>query len=390
LGLAFFAFPDCFWVVFLRSVRDSEIKFLEAVGFGKDESEWITQYDSWSVREGFRSEYMIVGRDVVTNSECGKHRYYTRCGDVENHHGVFEGKDVWHNCVKSCGRPSCSRCWKYGWAVREANSINSRFVTAESVLGLPYVSVEHLQASVPKKDYGLSYDVLSAKAILALKGSGGFGGNIIFHGHRKDYVKRELFFSPHFHSLAYIRGGYKCRDCEYLKCSSKMRLYCAFKGVCDGFEQVTRRAHVDDGWIVSLAKNEKGLVEKRKSLFGTAWYQLEHASLKVGVVRFQIVKWWGVVNNRKLKTVRGLLEHRCSACNGFMERSFLPLGCEPIVSNRGEKGFVKNFVTAHVEDVEDEGDRSAHRPIDLKPNPNVGESRVEDENNRFKRRRFRD
>ena len=35
-------------------------------------------------------------------------------------------------------------------------------------------------------------------------------------------------------------------------------------------------------------------------LLGT---NLEHASLKVGVKRFQIVKWFGVVGNRKLKTV---------------------------------------------------------------------------------------
>jgi hypothetical protein len=208
-----------------------------------------------------------------------------------------------------------------------------------------------LQASVPKKDYGLSYADLSRNAILALKRSGVTGGCIILHGHRKDYVAHDLVFSPHFHSLAYVRDGYKCRSCKHLKCSGKMRLYCnAPEGSCDGFEQVTRRVHVDDGWIVSLAKNEIGVVEKRKSLFGTAWYQLEHASLKVGVVRFQVVKWFGVVNNCKLKTVRRSLESKCVACGGFMERAFLPLGVRSIVCNRGERGFVKNFMLDHVED----------------------------------------
>ena len=112
--------------------------------------------------------------------------------------GVFAGKDVWHNVVFNCHRPSCSRCWKYGWAVREANSINSRFLTAESVLGLPYEGVEHLSASVPKKDYGLGYEVWSRDAILALKASGVEGGCIIWHGHRKDYAHRDLFLSPTF------------------------------------------------------------------------------------------------------------------------------------------------------------------------------------------------
>jgi hypothetical protein len=338
-------------VVFLSRVRDSEVKFLKVLGFGKDESEWITQYDSWSVREGFRSVYMIVGRDSPTSPYCGRHRYYERCDAVELHDGVFAGKDVYHNVVMSCHRPCCSCCWKYGWAVREANSIDSRFLTAEKVLGLRYVDVEHLQASVPKKDYGLSYADLCRNAILALRRSGCVGGNIIFHGHRKDYVKRQLFFSPHFHSLCYIRGGYKCRTCEHLKCSGKMRLYCnAPAGSCDGFEQLTRKAHVDDGWIVSLAKNEKGVVEKRSSVFGTAWYQLEHSSHQVGVRRFQIVKWWGVLNNCKLKTIPKVVEHNCVVCKSPMKKGHLPFGVEGVISNRGEKGFVKNFMVDHVED----------------------------------------
>jgi hypothetical protein len=223
-------------------------------------------------------------------------------------------------------------------------------LTAERVLGLPYVDVEHLQASLPESDYGLSYKDMCEKAISALKASHVFGGNIIFHAFRKDYDKCELFPSYHFHCLGHIRGGYKCRDCEHLKCSSKMRLYCgASAGSCDGFEQVTRKAHVNDGWIVSLAKNENGVVEKRNSLFGTAWYQLEHSALEVGVKRFQIVKWFGAVNNCKLKTVHSPPECNCPACHSPMKLDYLPDGVS-VVSNRGERGFVKNFVTEHIED----------------------------------------
>jgi hypothetical protein len=321
--------------------RDSEAEFLKVLGFGKDEAEWITEYDLWSVREGFRSKYMPVGRGGVRSSYCGKHRCYYKCDAVELHDGVFTGKDVFHNVVYNCHCPSCSRCWKYGWAVREANSIDSRFLTAENVLGLRYVDVEHLFASVPEKDYGLSYKDMSGNAILALKRSSGIGGCIMYHAHRKDRVKRDLFFSPHFHSLAYIWGGYdRCRSC--------IKVGCCWG--CDGFEGVTRRAHVDDGWIVGLAKNEKGVVEKRDSVFGTAWYQLEHSSLEVGVKRFRIVKWWGVLGNRKLKTVLRPVEHNCPACKSSMKLSWLPFGVEPIVCNRGERGFVKNFMIDHVED----------------------------------------
>jgi hypothetical protein len=324
-----------------RSNYDS--KWLHVLGFGKDEALWISQYDSWAIRGGFRSEYSLVGRGGVSSPYCGKHRCYYKCDAVELHDGMFTGKDVFHNVVYNCHRPCCCRCWKYGWAVREANSINSRFLTAEKVLGFRYVDVEHLSASVAKEDYGLLYKELSDKAILCLKLSGVIGGCIIFHGHRKDYDKRDLFYSPHFHSLAYIKGGYdRCRSCVKVGCCWD----------CDGFEGVTRRAHKYDGWIVGLAKNEKGVVEKRKSVFGTAWYQLEHSSLKVDAKRFQIVKWWGVLANRKLKTIVQPVEHECPVCKSPMELGY-PVGAEPIVCNRGERGFLKNFAVDHVENEDD-------------------------------------
>jgi hypothetical protein len=313
------------------------------MGFGKNEAEWITQYDSWPVRDGFLGDETLVGRGGVTSDYCGKHKCYYKCNAVELHDGMFAGKDIWHNVVINCHRPSCSRCWKYGWAVREGHSIDSRFLTADKVLGLRYADVEHICASVPKKDYSLSYEVLSKNAILALKASGVIGGCIIYHGHRKDHVARDLFRSPHFHALGYIEGGYdRCRDCIKVGCCRD----------CDGFEGRTRRAHVDDGWIVGLAKNENGKAEKRKNLFGTAWYQLEHASLKVGVRRFQIVKWWGVLGNRKLKTVVKPVEHKCRVCHSPMELGY-PAGAEPIVSNRGERGFLKDFAIEHVDDEND-------------------------------------
>jgi hypothetical protein len=215
-------------------------------------------------------------------------------------------------------------------------------------LGLSCGDVEHLSASVPKKDYSLGFDVLCKKGVLALKASGVPSGCVIFHGHRKNYDTHKLEWKPHFHSLAYIEGGYRCRSCEFLGHTSR-RVFCGCKDFCDGFEQRTRRAHVSDGWIVSLAKNENGVVEKRKDIFGTAWYQLEHSSKKVGAKRFQIVRWFGALSTRKLKTVRRPMEHLCCVCGGFMELAYL-IGVEPIVANRGEKGFLKNFVTDHVED----------------------------------------
>lgn len=208
-------------------------KFLKAMGFGKDESLWISQYDTWPVRGGFLNEYSPVGRFDATSYYCGKHRLFYVCDAVEDHHGDFSGMDVWHNSVMSCHRPCCRLCWKYGWCVREAKNIEDRFLTAQDKLGLPYSSVEHVCSSVPKNLYSLPYKELCENAILALRRSSVIGGASIFHAFRKDYVKRELFYSPHFHCLAYLQESYdRCRNCFNVgRCWE-----------CSGFEGVTRRA----------------------------------------------------------------------------------------------------------------------------------------------------
>jgi hypothetical protein len=319
---------------------DNEARFLKAHGFGKDEALWITQYDSFPVRGGFLSPYMIVGRDPPTNPFCGKHRSYLKC-DLTHLHDSIGGQDFYHNNVTNCHSYRCHLCWKYGWCVTRANVIESRFLTAEKVLGLPAKDVEHLSASVPKRLYNLSPQEMAREAILALRRSGVLGGVNILHPFRKDLKRRDLFPSFHYHCLGYIQGGYdRCRNCIKVG-------HC---WDCDGFEGVTRREHKVDGWIVSLAKNEKGVVEKRASLFGSAWYQCEHSGFKVGVRRFQIVEWWGVVAKRKFRTVLKPIEHRCGVCKNRLTPSYLPFGTEPIVANRGERGFLKNFTLPHVDD----------------------------------------
>lgn len=323
-----------------------ESKFFKALGYGKQEAVWITQYDCFPVRGGFLSDYMIVGRDPPSNPFCGKHRRFMKCSETALH-GVIGGRDFYHNNVTNCKSYRCRLCWKYGWCVRRANIIESRFLTAEKVLGLHVKDVEHFSVSLPKRLYDLPPKEMVKEAILACKLSGVTGGVTILHPFRKDLKRRDLYKSFHYHVLGYIDGGYdRCRSCVKV-------------GSCwtyDGFEGVTRRAHKDDGWIVSLAKNENGVVEKRDSIFGTGWYQLEHSGFKSGVNNFQIVEWFGNVAKRKFKTEVKRSEFKCPICTNYLKRSFLPIGVEPIVANRGERGFMKNFTLPHV----DEDDGSEH------------------------------
>ena len=328
-------------------VSKRDMKFLEACGYGKQESIWISEYDSWAVRHGFMSPYQIVGREPQTTARCGTHRNYMRCGESALH-GAIGGDDYWHNTVNSCSSYRCRMCWKYGWAVRRAHMIECRFLTAEKVLGLPVSSVEHLSVSAPNYVYDFSPRKMYEAFLSALRRHGCLGGCTILHPFRKDRKVRDLKISFHYHVLGYVEGGFdRCRECgkyeDFDGCLLSDGSY------CDGFVGVSKKSYYSDGWVVSMAKNEAGVVEKRDSVFGSAWYQLEHSGYKTGVRRFRIVEWFGNVARRKFLTEKKRLVCNCAICKSEMKRSFLPSNVAPIPSNRGERGFLKNFTLPHVD-----------------------------------------
>ena len=72
----------------------------------------------------------------------------------------------------------------------------------------------------------------------------------------------------------------KCRHCRDKICIGNGNF-----NRCNGFEAGTRRLNVNDGYIVKV-------LGSRKTIFGTAWYQLNHASVKKGVSRFHVATWF--------------------------------------------------------------------------------------------------
>jgi len=137
---------------------------------------------------------------------------------------------------------------------------------------------EHIVASVPARDYGLKFKSLRNKVVKILAVRGVVGGVLIFHAFRYN-VRQHWYWSPHFHVLGFVSGGYgRCRGCK------RKGLDCLG---CGGFEGRTRRAFEKDGYIVKV-------LGKRKTVFGTAWYQLNHASVRVGGKRSSVATWFGV------------------------------------------------------------------------------------------------
>jgi hypothetical protein len=274
--------------------------------------------ESWLVKHGF----MRVGGGKQTKSSCGHFGGHRGCNRVELHNLVtldgvnYSGKVYGKPYFDSCGKPTCPKCY-VEWAKREAHKIEVRLMEASKCFG----KVEHLVVSPVKSDYGLGIEVLRRKAVKVLSSRGVIGGCLIFHAEK--YHKRNetywgepahWFFAPHWHVLGFISGGYGCRACSkvthrgYVSGSGRdleaigSEVECSG---CSGFEAVTRRLnrgfvdsdgceHKGDGYIVKV-------MGERKTVGGSAFYQLNHSTVRVGSSRAHAVTWFGCCSYRKMK-----------------------------------------------------------------------------------------
>jgi hypothetical protein len=280
-------------------------------------------------------EYELVGHGRQTNESCGMFKKFMGCLNVEAHNAArWFTEDLKKNAVfvkpiyHSCDKPTCPKCFKFGWATREASRMEKRLLEASKKFGL----VEHVVASVPSKLYGLGLDALRKRVVKVLANRGVIGGSLVFHGfryaNREESVRKGVPFgwrwSPHFHSLAFVGGeGYgRCRCCKGADCYA-----------CGGFEGLTRREREKDGWLVKV-------LEKRKTIGGTAWYELNHCSIRRGSKKSHAATWFGVCSYRKLKLINGEdvgIKHKCAICGGDLVRvRYLGVFSELSISRRGE------------------------------------------------------
>jgi len=243
---------------------------------------------------GNNSIFQRVGNGKQTDARCGQFLGFLGCLNVDLHnHSTLDGVNHSNNVyVKrvfhSCDRPECRVCYKRGWATREAGKAESRIKEASKRFGV----AEHLIDSIPKSYYGLSFEKLKANSLKAMRSRHYIGGIMIFHAERyhrsnETFVgeKAHWFYSPHFHYLGFLDGGYgSCRGCSkpVSECWS-----------CKNFEGLTRRLNVTDGHIVKV----KGA---RKTIFGSLWYQMNHMTLVRGKKRSHTVVWNGVCSYKKL------------------------------------------------------------------------------------------
>jgi hypothetical protein len=268
-----------------------------------EEEDWsgaVEEPKSW----GLHGSFSLVGNGDVTNSWCGKFKSHWGCVRVELHDKTtldghnHKGKVYVQKVFNSCDKPSCPVCFKRGWAVREAGKIEARLKEAATRFG----QIEHIVCSVPVKDYNLDLEHLRKKVIAVLSDCGVVGGCVIFHGFRYRRA-RGWYWNAHFHILGFVLGGYgRCRHCKGGNCYT-----------CDGVQGRLYRMYRENGYIVRV-------LGERRTVGGTAWYLLNHATIKEGVRRFRIATWFGACSYRKLKVTPEMRRRFCPICLHELER----------------------------------------------------------------------
>lgn len=311
------------------SVEALERSFSERLRLNRqilDNKYWFLPYDDVG-----HENFMPVGRGVVSSPTCGDWRSLSVCSNVAGHKDVivkdvdYTGKVVVRHNHWWCNKSSCPKCFIRGWSVRGARSIEGRLIGAvKRGLG----KVEHVMVSVAVADRDLPESVMRKKCRDALKDRGVTGGCMIYHGYRPDRKRGVLVWSPHYHSLSFIDGGFdRCRECVHT------REDCA---VCDGFKGRETRGFAKDKYLVKV-------MPERETVFGTSFYQLHHATIRIGIKGFHVTTWYGSCGNCKFKSEVVKTEIVCPACGEALVKSIY-FGKRPIAKDIGHVDYKSCYV----------------------------------------------
>lgn len=226
--------------------------------------------------------------------DCGSWRM-KGCLNVDGHHqeGLLEkmSSKVFVRLYKRrCLRAECPVCYE-SWAGKEAGKIAYRLKAWRKG------RVIHLIVSPSFLDVcRLDFEELRAKSYVVSKKSGFLGGSCIFHPFREEESTKKWYFSPHFHLIGY------------------------------GWIKGTKEGYASHGWVVKNA----GI---RKTIGGTALYQLSHAGISEGR---HTVTWFGRLSYNNLKVPPKPEEIEVCPICGERLRPLWYFGADPLPEKEGD------------------------------------------------------
>jgi hypothetical protein len=287
---------------------------------------WFLPYDNTG-----HENYVPVGRGVKSSDFCGRWVGFLICNNIDAHNGKHigdldcTGKVIARHKHMWCNNSSCPVCFIRGWSVRSARGIVGRL---DEGFRRGFGEIEHITVSPAVADRDLPEVILRKKCREALIDRGISGSCMIFHGFRENRERNALVWSPHYHCLGFVEGGFgRCRECVHSRedCAS-----------CDGLKGREVRGFAKDGYLVKV-------LDKRKTAFGTAFYQCNHATLRSGVRRFHCVTYWGNVSYSRFESKESKVEVLCPVCGEEMHRAVY-VGKSRFVKDIGAVGYAPVLV----------------------------------------------
>lgn len=343
----------------LRLLTDGEIDDL-ARDYVKDFNDFSQNEPEPANFWGVFGDFELVGHGKVSGYNCGKWLGINACLNVKNHGSepicldgsVSHKGDIYARLVhKHCFNFRCPVCYKYGASYREANHMEQRLkAVAVARAGVCKSSVvEHVSLSIPSKEYGLCFEDLKKKMVAACHARGLFDFYAIFHPFRyhnhEEFLRsgtaneENWFFSPHWHILGFIEGGYqRCRSCPHGKrygSKSWNRAGSPACRGCSGFEGVTREMYDVDSYIAKVEP-------ERVTVKGTASYQLNHAGLVRNGKRASPAVGFGLLGCRGVKVKYVREKHVCPICKIELVKARY-FGSRKFVLDEQSKDFKRFF-----------------------------------------------
>ena len=322
---------------------DSSERLVKALRLSKLELESVVDGggSQSAVGLGFLHEYPLVGGGEVTDTYCGNFSGYKICLNVAAHEAAGKSGVFTRKIHFSCGKLTCPLCTRSGWATKEARKVTARLNVASERVGL---DVEHIVISFGREHYGIGDEkVLRAIALKACEELGIIGGDLIFHGsrHRRfepivggGFRQFGTDWQPHEHELGFVRGGYTCRGC-----SRKSNCLAG----CGGFDDRRWQYYQKTGIYVKV-------LPKRKTIGGTAYYQLHHASIRRDAKRAHVGTWHGVCSYRNMGKVKVIKEAGgCPVCGSPLQEGVY-VGKKNFVLNRYSPDYERDSMQDLAED----------------------------------------
>lgn len=233
------------------------------------------------------------------------------CGDVRARAWCPTCGTWKHDLLEKCYRAECPVC-RTNWIARETKEATERiyqgyYMLKELDRG---VRLHHVVWSVPKDEYGCSYEDLRKRFHYRKRVAGSKAGLVVFHPYRFRSVDAGQAVAWKHCSLN--------PDAESPVIDSYASYEPHFHTLSVGFLITSQEFFERFGWTYKKLHHSKPIF-KRNDMTGVIWYALSHAGIHS---KYHALSWYGKFSNNQMvvtKVETEYVEMKCDDCGSLLE-----------------------------------------------------------------------